>query len=189
MRTSGQRQRRRLICWRSNQRHRYPHPGRALGCGCDSFAAGIGATWNRGPLAGCDRAADHGRVVMQPILCASPGSDPRGSLFRPPTRRLREQTHERHVMRMVNAALCAPPRTTLRETGYGAHPQAGRVGGRKRGPTADLTPGDAHGIGIETTRLRSAARSHPARAGPCSALRRSLLRPPRVHASEWALLH
>jgi len=51
-----------------------------------SQGAGIGATRSRDPLAGCDRGADHERVVFMPILCASSGSDPKGSLFRPPTR-------------------------------------------------------------------------------------------------------
>jgi hypothetical protein len=48
--------------------------------------AGIGATWSRGPLAGCDRGADQGASSTVADPCASPGSDPRGSLFRPSTR-------------------------------------------------------------------------------------------------------
>ena len=46
----------------------------------------IGATWSRDPFTGCDRGADHRRVASMPIPCASAGSDPRGTLFRPPTR-------------------------------------------------------------------------------------------------------
>ena len=132
----------------------FPSPAWA-GKGAPERGAGIGATWNRDPLAGCDRAADHGRVAMKPIPFASPGSDPRGSLFRPATRptcgdatvkvrtgprgngalhpasgaaatrspqaRLREQPQKPRPG-MVNAALCAPVRITLRETEPGAHP-------------------------------------------------------------------
>src|SRR6185295_16840367 len=47
-----------------------------LGRGAPKRGAGIGATWRRGPLAGCDRGADRWRVVPMPIPCASPGSDP-----------------------------------------------------------------------------------------------------------------
>ncbi len=54
-----------------------------------------------------------------------------------------------------------------------ASPSMGRVGGRKRDPLGS-DPADAHGIG--DMRPRSATRSHPHRWGPCSALRRSLLR-------------
>ena len=42
--------------------------------------------WSRDPFTGCDRGADHRRVVLMPIRCASPGSDPKGPLFRPATR-------------------------------------------------------------------------------------------------------
>jgi hypothetical protein len=41
-----------------------------------SGGAGIGETWSRDPLAGCDRKADQWRVALMPILCTSPGSDP-----------------------------------------------------------------------------------------------------------------
>ena len=46
--------------------------------GAPKRGAGIGATWSRDPLAGCDREADQGRVVPMPIPCASPGSDHHG---------------------------------------------------------------------------------------------------------------
>jgi hypothetical protein len=56
--------------------------------GAPKRGAGIGATWSRDPFTGCDRGTDHRRVAPMPILCASPGSDPKGPLFRPATRPL-----------------------------------------------------------------------------------------------------
>jgi len=56
--------------------------------GAPKRGAGIGATRSRDPFTGCDRGADHRRVASMPILCASPGSDPKGPLFRPATRPL-----------------------------------------------------------------------------------------------------
>ena len=44
---------------------------------------GIGGTWSRGPLAGCDRVVDQERVVQMPIPCASSGSDPQRSIGAP----------------------------------------------------------------------------------------------------------
>jgi len=44
--------------------------------GTPKRVAGIGVTWSRDPLAGCDRGADHERVVSKPIPRASAGSDP-----------------------------------------------------------------------------------------------------------------
>src|SRR4249920_3600039 len=54
---------------------RYISP-RPQGEGAPERGAGIGGTWSRDPLAGCDRGADQWRVVLKPIPCASPGSDP-----------------------------------------------------------------------------------------------------------------
>ena len=56
--------------------------------GAPKRGAGIGATRSRDPFTGCDRGADHRGVASMPILCASPGSDPKGPLFCPATRPL-----------------------------------------------------------------------------------------------------
>jgi hypothetical protein len=62
-----------------------PRPA-AVGRGAPKRGAGIGGTWSRGPLAGCDRGADQDASLRMPIHARHRGSDPRGSLFRPSTR-------------------------------------------------------------------------------------------------------
>jgi hypothetical protein len=92
---------------------------------------GLSSTSTAAPLAGCDRAADQGRVVRTPILCASQGCgcDPlaagpfAGAGVIAPR------------FRMVDAALRAPSRTTLRETESGAHPQRGPSSALRRAPS------------------------------------------------------
>jgi hypothetical protein len=71
--------------------------------GAPKRGAGIGATWSRDPFTGCDRGTDHRRVAPMPILCASPGSDPKGPLFRPATRPLAGMRPRRRarVLRMM----------------------------------------------------------------------------------------
>ena len=70
-----------------------------------------------------------------------------------------------------------PSRAGLSRACAVASPQAGRVGGRKRGPTGDLTPQTRMGSALNR---RACDRRHGRipQAGPCSTLRRSLLRAP-----------
>ena len=77
-----------------------------------------GATWSRGPACG--------DATVEPALSVSPAScvPPRCGHSR------RAQAWggvaaQRHGHMSSNAALCAPARTTLRETESGAHPQSG----------------------------------------------------------------
>ena len=72
--------------------------------------------------------------------------------------------------RFQSACLCAPSRSHPRKRGpCSTLRRAGRIpaksGARRRaeeGPLWGSDPGDAHGIGVSTTRPRSASRSHPA---------------------------
>ena len=70
-----------------------------------------------------------------------------------------------------------PSRAGLLRACAVASPQAGRVGGRKRGPAGDLTPQTRMG---SASHRRACDRLHGRipQAGPCSALRRSLLHAP-----------
>jgi hypothetical protein len=139
--------------------------------GCDSLAAGIGATRSRGPLAGCDRWADRGRVPMAPIRCASPGSDPRGNPLPPCDAPFAGAAAEAPYQCCSNTPLCAPSRTTLRETEAGAHEQAARQRVPRRAeqvPAAsslDATPKRDRGALPHAGHLRAYAVASP-QAGP-----------------------
>ena len=100
--------------------------------GAPKRGAGIGATWSRDPLAGCDRGADHERVVLMPILCASPGSDPqRGPSSALRRARLRDATVEARMrpadMARLRPAAGSHPTMKLLEP---APPSAGHFVGR-----------------------------------------------------------
>ncbi len=88
--------------------------------GAPQRVAGIGVTRSRDPLAGCDRGADHGRVVLRSIPCASAGSDPQGgpssALRRAPLAGMRPRRCAL-VLRM-KARLCPAP---------GSHPSMERL--------------------------------------------------------------
>jgi len=110
-----------------------------------SPGAGAGETWSRAPLAGCDRGAGQGRVTRRP--CARLRG---AAATRSPQARLREQPQKPRP-RIVNAALCAPARTTLRETESGAHPR----GPLFRPPTRPGFRGcDPSGTGADADAMR-----------------------------------
>ena len=83
----------------------------ATTAGAPQCGAGIGAPWNRDPLAGCDRGADHERVDSRPIPCASAGSDPQrgpsSALRRAPLAGMRPQ--RRACVPRMTARLCPAP--------------------------------------------------------------------------------
>ena len=109
----------------------------------------------------------------------------RGSAYREYGRRVRQSVPRRAEQVPSPQGLDATPE---RDTGVPSHaglvrayavasPQAGRVGGRKRGPAGDLTPQTRMGSALNR---RACDRLHGRipQAGPCSALRRSLLHAP-----------
>jgi hypothetical protein len=88
--------------------------------GAPQRGAGIGAPWNRDPLAGCDREADHERVASMPIPCASAGSDPQrgpsSALRRAPLAGMRP--HRR---------ACVPRTMARNRPAAGSHPSTQRL--------------------------------------------------------------
>ena len=109
----------------------------------------------------------------------------RGSAYREYGRRVRQSVPRRAEQVPGATRLDATPQ---RDTGVPscagltracavASPQAGRVGGRKRGPAGDLTPQTRMG---SASHRRACDRRHGRipQAGPCSTLRRSLLHAP-----------
>jgi hypothetical protein len=113
---------------------------------------GIGGTWSRGPASG-DATEEPAVSASCPALCASPGCgcDPfaAGSFAGAGVRALRS--------RIVDAALRAPSRTTLRETESGAHPQRGGCRGGAGAPTSSWgcdPRSDAKGSPAALDRLR-----------------------------------
>ena len=98
---------------------------------------------------GCDRGADHERVVLMPILCASPGCGCDSFALGP----FAGADAKAPRLAMVNAALRAPARTTLRETESGAHPQRGPSSALRRAPFTGMRPGVPSGHRREMSRV------------------------------------
>jgi hypothetical protein len=87
--------------------------------GAPKRGAGIGVTWSRDPLAGCDGEADQRRVASMPIPCASRGSDPQRGPSSAPRRapltgmRPRRRAEDRGIGALTSRSGVTSKHTTL----------------------------------------------------------------------------
>ena len=90
-----------------------------FGRGAPKRGAGIGGTWSRGPLAGCDRGADQGRVVQCRSHARLGGQIPEGPSSAPRRAPVSgDATVKAHVSTRANAAPHPAP---------GSHPSTIRL--------------------------------------------------------------